>query len=131
MRRGDKVRVLPERGALSKGDQRLWRVMKIEKANGVRTAHLLLPDADPPERCSVAVGDLVVVAEFRDLIYPGLAGTDKRFTPSRRLTAPRTGVQTRGLRFWSVYVSNLLHRARSAFDIWCKSPRRILTKTSS
>ena len=31
VRRGDKVRVLPPRGSMSRGDQRLWLVKKITK----------------------------------------------------------------------------------------------------
>jgi len=32
VRKGDKVRVLPERGSLTKGDQRLWQVLKVFRA---------------------------------------------------------------------------------------------------
>jgi adenine-specific DNA-methyltransferase len=34
VRRGNKVRVLPPRGVSTKGDQRLWRVERIERTNG-------------------------------------------------------------------------------------------------
>ncbi len=76
-RRGDKVRVLPKRGSTSRGDQRLWRVAKIEKVNGGRVAHVELIDAAEPETQTVLADDLVVVAEFKDLIYPGLVSTGK------------------------------------------------------
>lgn len=77
VRRGDKVRVLPERGSTEKGDQRLWRVAKIRKVKGDRLADLELLD-DPEETVDGhSADDLVVVAEFRDPIYPGLAHTGR------------------------------------------------------
>jgi adenine-specific DNA-methyltransferase len=74
IRRGDKVRALPERGSTDRGDQRLWRVARIEKADGRRLAHLALLDASNEVRTAL-VDDLVVVAEFRDPIHPGLVPT--------------------------------------------------------
>lgn len=73
IRKGDKVRVLPERGSTKKGDQRLWQVKAIHRAKNV--ADLELIGAVETETQSVALGDLVVVAEFRDTIYPGLVST--------------------------------------------------------
>ena len=75
--KGDKVRVLPPRGSTAKGDQRLWAVKKIETVEGVRVAHLDLLESTEPESQDVAVDDLVVVAGFRDVIYPGLVSTGK------------------------------------------------------
>lgn len=75
IRKGDKVRVLPPRGSTTKGEQRLWKVRGISRERGQRFAHLDLLGSDEPERQSVAVDDLVVVAEFRDYIYPGLVST--------------------------------------------------------
>ncbi len=75
IRKGDKVRVLPPRGSTKKGDQRLWQVKAIHKAS--RVADLELLGATENETQSVAMDDLVVVAEFRDTIYPGLASTGK------------------------------------------------------
>ena len=75
IRKGDKVRVLPERGSLKKGDQRLWRVKAIQRAT--RTAYLELVDATEAETQSVALDDLVVIAEFRDVVYPGLISTGR------------------------------------------------------
>ncbi|MCL4835527.1 MAG: hypothetical protein KJZ86_24015, partial [Caldilineaceae bacterium] len=75
--KGDKVRILPERGSTAKGDQRLWAVKKMTRVKGVRFAHLELLDGDEPEQQTVAVDDLVVVAGFRDVIYPGLTTTGK------------------------------------------------------
>ncbi len=77
VRRGDKVRVLPPRGEVKQGDQRLWRVEQIERVDGARVAHLLELDAEEPENQVVIVDDLVVVAEFNDRIYPGLVETGR------------------------------------------------------
>jgi adenine-specific DNA-methyltransferase len=77
VRRGDKVRVLPPRGSTRKGDQRLWRVVRVERAGGERKAHLALLRADPPQTQVVPVADCVVVAEFRDVIHPGLISTGR------------------------------------------------------
>jgi adenine-specific DNA-methyltransferase len=77
VRKGDKVRILPPRGSTLKGDQRLWKVLGFEQPNGERLARLgALRDSEPEEK-SIAVDDLVVVAEFRDYIYPGLVSTGK------------------------------------------------------
>ena len=69
------MRVLPERGSTKKGDQRLWQVKAIHKAK--KLADLELLGAAIAETQSVALDDLVVVAEFRDTIYPGLVSTGK------------------------------------------------------
>lgn len=80
VRKGDKVRFLPERGEpASSVDGRLWRVARIRRSNKGRVADLVRQedlDAEP-EAASRAVDDLVVVAEFRDPIYPGLVSTGK------------------------------------------------------
>ncbi|WP_120498125.1 site-specific DNA-methyltransferase [Kiloniella sp. EL199] len=77
IRKGDKVRVLPPRGNASKGDQRLWKVVKTSRQDGQRVAQLDLLGAAELEVQTVPVEDLVVVAEFRDYIYPGLVSTGK------------------------------------------------------
>jgi adenine-specific DNA-methyltransferase len=77
VRRGDKVRVLPKRGDTSKGDQRLWKVSRIQRSDGARLAHLTALDGQADETLIVDAADLVVVAEFRDYIYPGLVSTGK------------------------------------------------------
>jgi adenine-specific DNA-methyltransferase len=76
-RKGDKVRVLPPRGSTTKGDQRLWTVKKFIKVGGVRFACLELIENDDPETQDVPVDDVVVVAEFRDFIHPGLVSNGK------------------------------------------------------
>lgn len=77
VRRGDKVRILSPRGSTGRGDQRLWRVMRLSGRGAAKVAQLALIDAEAPETAEVAVADLVVVAEFRDYIYPGLISTGK------------------------------------------------------
>lgn len=75
IRKGDKVRILPPRGSTTKGDQRLWQVKAIHKAT--KTADLDLVGADEAESKTAELTELVVVAEFRDTIYPGLVSTGK------------------------------------------------------
>ena len=77
VRKGDKVRLLPPRGEIRMAENdRLWRVTKIDRtATPARASVVALSDdgvtAEP------IVDDLVVVAEFRDPIYPGLVSTGK------------------------------------------------------
>ncbi|MCE7998824.1 MAG: site-specific DNA-methyltransferase [Rhodobiaceae bacterium] len=77
VRKGDKVRVLPPRGETKPGDQRLWKVQRIARADGQRIASLEEIDSAEPETKEASADDLVVVAEFRDYIYPGLVSTGK------------------------------------------------------
>ena len=82
VRRGDKVRFLPERGEKPNSvDRRLWRVDRIRRTDDGRVAELgRQPDPESEaasETASRAVDDLVVIAEFRDPIYPGLMSTGK------------------------------------------------------
>ena len=81
VRRGDKVRFLPERAEKpSSADRRLWRVGGIRRTDEGHVADLLMGQQDPEaehQTASRAVDDLVVVAEFRDPIYPGLVSTGK------------------------------------------------------
>ena len=73
VRKGDKVRVLPARGSTKKGGQRLWQVQSINRSKN--TAELVLLASAGSEKQSAVLDDLVVVAEFRDTIYPGLVST--------------------------------------------------------
>lgn len=77
VRRGDKVRVLPPRGQMPKKEnERLFKVREIATTDDGRVATIeALDDADATDE--VALEDLVVVAEFRDPIYPGLVSTGK------------------------------------------------------
>ena len=77
IRKGDKVRVLPPRGSAEKGDHRLWKVARISMEGGARVAQLDLIGADAAETQTAPLEDLIVVAEFRDYIYPGLVSTGK------------------------------------------------------
>jgi adenine-specific DNA-methyltransferase len=77
IRKGDKVRELPERGSATKGDQRLWQVKKISKKGDGKVAELELFGAAEAQTHTVALHALVVVAEFRDILYPGLVSTGK------------------------------------------------------
>lgn len=77
VRRGDKVRVLPSRGSAERADQRLWRVVKIAPSAVGRLADLEELDQDEPETKAVLIDDIVVVAEFKDTIYPGLVETGR------------------------------------------------------
>ena len=76
VRKGDKVRVLPARGSAKKGDPRLWVVRQIVKEGERKLAELQSLDAEP-RQSKAPLDDIVVVAEFRDTIYPGLVSTGK------------------------------------------------------
>ena len=80
VRKGDKVRFLPERGKKSNSvDTGIWRVDHIQRASRGQVARLVRwqnPEADP-QMATRSVKDLVVVAEFRDPIYPGLVSTGR------------------------------------------------------
>ena len=77
VRKGDKVRVLPPRGETKKGDQRLWQVKNMRKESTNWVASLVELHTAEPEFKEIFVDDLVVAAEFRDKIYPGLVSTGK------------------------------------------------------
>lgn len=68
VRRGSKVRILPPRGAVERGDQRLWRVDSLTGDSAV----VSLMDSTRDEAVTVLLEDLILVAEFRERIYPGL-----------------------------------------------------------
>lgn len=75
VRKGDKVRVLAMRGSADRGDQRLWQVIALNKT--AKTADLDLLGANRQVKKTVPLGDVVVIAEFRDTIFPGLISTGK------------------------------------------------------
>ncbi|QKJ18577.1 site-specific DNA-methyltransferase [Microbacterium hominis] len=77
VRRGDKVRVLPPRGQMPKKEnERLFKVREIAATDDGRVATIeALDDTEAIDQ--VVIEDLVVVAEFRDPIYPGLVSTGK------------------------------------------------------
>ncbi|MGQ4534590.1 site-specific DNA-methyltransferase [Dermabacteraceae bacterium P13115] len=76
-KRGSKVRILEPRGSAAKGDNRLWLVDRIAPDKGVKSAHLVELYTDEPEQRKVTVDDLVVVAEFKESICPGLVETGR------------------------------------------------------
>lgn len=77
VRKNDKVRILPARGEFpTKDDERLYRVADITPEGQDLWANVQAMD-DTGEEWSVKVEELVVVAEFRDPIYPGLVSTGK------------------------------------------------------
>ena len=76
VRRGDKVRVLSPRGSTAKSDPKLWLVTKIVK-NGDQKLASLEGLEDSTDRSEALLDDLIVVAEFRDIIYPGLVSTGR------------------------------------------------------
>jgi adenine-specific DNA-methyltransferase len=77
VRKSDKVRVLPERGSTTKGDPQLWWVTRIRSQGNTKVAELESLADGGRETRTAALDDLVVVAEFRDTIYPGLVSTGK------------------------------------------------------
>ena len=90
VRKGEKVRVLPpRRKAPKKADEKLWRVVALDRAAGKARLEAVVADAEGgdqlalakveagPENITAAIDDLVVVAGFRDAIYPGFVSTGK------------------------------------------------------
>jgi len=90
IRKGDKVRVLPPRGQTpEKADEDLWRVVGINRSERKVTLERLAASVRDPaghatqnaegsrENRTAEISDLIVVAEFRDPIYPGLASTGR------------------------------------------------------
>lgn len=75
VRKGDKVHILAPRGETSKAENKvMWVVVAIDRDTQIAT---LRPHRGESENRDVAIGELVVVAEFRDPIYPGLVSTGK------------------------------------------------------
>lgn len=68
IRVGDKVRILPPRGSTAQEDPRLWRVTAIRDDQAVLT----LFAGRASHETTVPLEDIVLVAEFRDPIFPGL-----------------------------------------------------------
>jgi adenine-specific DNA-methyltransferase len=77
IRKGDKVRLLPARGSITQGDQRLWLVKAVIMVGNGKVAELELIGTTDRTTQSIPLEDLVVAAEFRDTIYPGLVSTGK------------------------------------------------------
>ena len=74
VRAGDKVRLITPRGqSRPHEDARTWRVQTITKTKTGHQAHLL--DLNGDVERDAPLDELVVVADFRDPIYPGLRST--------------------------------------------------------
>lgn len=77
-RRGDKVHLLPRRGeAPTAGSRPLWTVVKINQEASEAEIERRVFAEGASESQVVALEDLVVVAEFRDPIFPGLVSTGR------------------------------------------------------
>ncbi len=77
VRKYDNVHVLPVRGQNpTKENERLYRVTDIVEEGQELWANVAAVD-NPAEERPFRVDDLIVVAEFRDAIYPGLVSTGK------------------------------------------------------
>ena len=74
VRRGDKVVFRAPRGeSENELEPRMWIVTGFQGASDDRQATLMLPEpSEEPVTTTRKIADLVVVAEFRDPIYPGL-----------------------------------------------------------
>lgn len=79
VRKGDKVHVLPPRGETVKAENKvMWFVESVDRKKTPATAEIVRQiDETEFQELSVDIDDLVVVAEFRDPIYPGLVSTGK------------------------------------------------------
>nr|BFD64534.1 hypothetical protein BdHM001_32150 [Bdellovibrio sp. HM001] len=77
VRKGDKVRKLSLRGEKSKSDPRVWLVKKISEVKNKKIALIEIIEKKQVVSEEVPVDDLVVIAEFRDYLYPGLVSTGK------------------------------------------------------
>lgn len=85
VRRGDKVRQLPPRGATrTAAYDQIWQVVEIDRSTEVASLEAVGARTSgdawkslPPASKTAGLADLVVVAEFRDAIYPGLVSTGK------------------------------------------------------
>src|SRR5690606_35100707 len=77
VRKGDKVRKLLPRGEKGKPDPRIWIVKKIFEVKKKKIASIEIVEKEQVISEDFLVDDLVVIAEFRDYLYPGLVSTGK------------------------------------------------------
>lgn len=77
VRKGDKVRKLSPRGEKSKSDPRIWIVKKISEVKNKKIASIEIIENKQIISEEMPVDDLIVIAEFRDYLYPGLVSTGK------------------------------------------------------
>lgn len=77
IRKGDKVRKLSPRGEKVKSDPRIWLVKKIFEEKKKKIALIEVIENKKTLSEEIPLDDLVVIAEFRDYLYPGLVSTGK------------------------------------------------------
>ncbi|MDV2982473.1 UNVERIFIED_CONTAM: DNA methyltransferase [Actinomycetes bacterium ARC8] len=83
VRKGDKVRFVQRPGDKTPNEKRTWQVTRIDRTGSIPVAELIVQTPrgvelqDSPEFATRKIEDLVVIAEFRDPIYPGLSSTGK------------------------------------------------------
>lgn len=77
VRKGDKVRKLSPRGEKLKTDPRVWIVKKISEVKNKKIASIEIFENKKLVLEEVPIDDLIVIAEFRDYLYPGLVSTGK------------------------------------------------------
>jgi adenine-specific DNA-methyltransferase len=76
IRRGNKVAIRPQRGDVdAEPDRRTWIVTGFKGKGAKRKAELILRGEQEVQTETRPLSELVVVAEFRDPIYPGLRST--------------------------------------------------------
>ena len=73
--KGDKVRIHDNQGTARNSGPRTWRVIGLNSKKKVADLESL--DAKKVEKRSARIDDLVVLADFRDDVYPGLVSTGK------------------------------------------------------
>lgn len=77
VRKGDKVCKLSLRGEKAKSDPRVWIVKNISEVKNKKIALVEIIENKKVVSEEMPVADLVVIAEFRDYLYPGLVSTGK------------------------------------------------------
>lgn len=108
VRKGDKVRICAPRGSAGPGARDLWAVSDIDRAAGTAGVERLRPGAEELEQRTVDLADLVVMAEFRDIIYPGLVSTGE----VRRSEARPSHVVINGENFHALQALTFSDRGR-------------------
>jgi adenine-specific DNA-methyltransferase len=96
----------------------VWQITAINKAGAGKVADLEILNASAPESQTVALDDLVVVAEFRDTIYPGLVNTGE---VQRGGDKPyHTVINGENYHLFAAY--NVQHRER---ELQCRKHKRL------
>lgn len=77
VRKGDKVRIIPRLSTRIEPSTDLWKVLRTFKNHEAKFAELQALQSTKEETITIPTEELVVVAEFRDAIYPGLKSTGR------------------------------------------------------